>query len=259
MNIGRFLILMYHMICVPENLKEARYACPPQRFRQHLTTLLKLGYQALSLKQIEAALQTGTPLPERAVVITLDDGYEDNYTFAFPILQELNLPAIIFLVTDLIGKTNAWMSMSSFPAHPMLTWQQIKEMHRHGIEFGGHTLTHPRLTQLDEETAAREISECKQAIEDRLGAECRYFAYPYGLFDTRIRDLVEASGYRLACSTRSGFNHPGRDPYILHRIGVHGTDSAWKLKQKLTFGSNEASLLFPLKYYTQRLRERLGV
>lgn len=254
---NRFLILMYHMVREPENRLEARYACPPKRFRRHLQTLIELGYQPLPLTRIETALYDRTPLPEQAVVITLDDGHQDNYTFAFPILQELNIPATVFLVTGSMGKTNAWMAASGFPVRPMLSWEQIDEMHRHGIEFGGHTLTHPRLTQLDAETAMREISGCKQVIEDRLGVSCPYFAYPYGLYDPTIRSLVEAAGYRLACSTRAGFNSPGRDPYVLHRIEVYGTDPVWKLRQKLSFGSNEASLLLPLRYYASRLAARL--
>ncbi len=253
----RLVLLMYHMIREPETAKEARYACPPWRFRQHLLTLRRLGYALLSLADLERAFYQSAELPEPGVAITLDDGHQDNYSHAFPILQELEVPATIFLATSYLGQTNAWMAASGFPERPMLTWEQVQEMHRYGIAFGGHTLTHPRLTQLDERRAYREILGCKQAIEDRLGSPCQHFAYPYGLLDARVRDLVELAGYRLACSTRPGFNHLGRDPLVLHRIEVLGSDSPRMLAQKIRFGTNQAGYSFLMRYYLRRAKARL--
>ena len=90
-----------------------------------------------------------------------------------------------------------------------------------------------------------------------LGKEVRHFAYPYGLFNDAVRDAVIAAGYRAACSTRSGFNRPGEDPYLLRRIDVFGTDRLWQFRQKLRFGSNESSRLYALRYYASRLRSRM--
>ncbi len=253
----RFVILMYHMIQEPKTAKEARYACPPCQFRQHLLTLRRLGYAMLSLAHVERAFYHGAELPEPSVAITLDDGHQDNYFQAFPVLQEFNVPATVFLATSYLGQTNAWMAARGFPERPMLTWEQVEEMHRYGIAFGGHTLTHPPLTQLDERSAYQEILGCKQAIEDRLGTVCLHFAYPYGLLDARVRDLVESAGYRLACSTRPGFNHLERDPLLLHRIEVLGSDSPRALVQKIRFGTNEAGYGFLMRYYIRRVKARL--
>ncbi|HEB78305.1 MAG TPA: polysaccharide deacetylase family protein, partial [Methylothermaceae bacterium] len=248
---NRFLILMYHMIREPEDRREARYACPPDRFRRHLEALRRWGYQPVSLERIQTHLESGEPLPARSVAITLDDGFEDNYRNAFPILQDLAVPATLFLATGHLEKTNAWMR--GWPQHPMLNWNQIREMHRHGIGFGGHTVSHCHLDQVDEDRAREEIEGCRHTIEDRLGTACDHFAYPYGRFTDATVALVRRAGYRLACSTRSGFNHRGRDPFILHRIEVRGDDALWKLKQKLTFGTNEAGVTLPLRYYASRL------
>lgn len=252
---NRFLILMYHMVRKPKTSEEVRYACPPKRFYRHLAWL-KRHRPLVSLAQVEAALAGEANLPEGAVAITLDDGHGDNYTNAFPILQELEIPATVFLATGYLGKTNQWMR--SFSQFPMLTWEQVREMHRHGIAFGAHTVTHPRLPELDPKQAKQEISDSKRAIEDALGRPCRYFAYPYGALDNRCRQLVADAGFTLACSTRSGFNHLERDPLVLHRIEVTGSDALWKFKQKLTFGSHEANLMLPLRYYTLRLKIKLG-
>ncbi len=84
------------------------------------------------------------------------------------------------------------------------------------------------------------------------------FAYPYGLFDDDARAAVEAAGYRCACSVRSGFNGPGADRFLLRRIEVFGGDTVRQLRQKLKFGANEVSALYPVRYYAGRLSSRLG-
>jgi peptidoglycan/xylan/chitin deacetylase (PgdA/CDA1 family) len=253
----RFTILMYHMIRKPGTSREGRYACPPDRFRQHILRLREKGYSPISLREAGKALLEGTELPEKPVVITLDDGFEDNYTAAFPILSEFSVPATIFLSTGHLGRSNQWMSSSNFPQRSMMSWEMVSEMASHGIDFGAHTVTHPRLSELDNKAALSEISDSKKQIEDKLGRDCEHFAYPYGDLGPETPELVERAGFTLACSTRSGFNSQDRNPFLLHRIEVYGNDSVWKLMQKMTFGHNDASLLFPVKYYAGRLIARL--
>lgn len=252
----RFTILMYHMICEPETPQEARYACPPERFRQHMQSIRDKGFTPVSLAQAGRAINTGETLPEKAIVITLDDGFEDNYRHAFPIMSEFDIPATIFLATDYLAGENSWMQGDGFPNRAMLNWTQIKEMAKHGIDFGAHTASHPRLATLTKAEVVAELSESKLKIEDQLSTPCEHFAYPYGNFGEKTPGLVKAAGFTLACSTRSGFNNETRDPFVLHRLEVYGTDPVWKLMQKTTFGHNDASLLFPLKYYATQLKAR---
>lgn len=254
---NRFIILMYHIINNPETPEEVRYACPPECFDKHMQQLKSNGFNPVSLDQIEQHLLFDKPLPDKAVAITLDDGFEDNYTHAFPILAKHNIPATIFLISGLIDSTNKWMSSRAYSQRNMLNWQQISVMDQQLISFGAHTVTHPKLTELDNALADCEIRSSKKTIEDKLGKACKHFAYPYGLFNTDNRNSAEAAGFSLACSTRSGFNDSQRDPFSLHRIEVYGDDPWWKVKQKLTFGMNNASILFPAKYYTERLISRL--
>jgi len=150
------------------------------------------------------------------------------------------------------------MTSPTFSERKILSWSQIKEMADYGIEFGSHTVSHPRLNELGDEKVEQELTVSKQTIEEHLGKECAHFAYPYGLLTESTRDLVKNTGFKTACSTRSGFNNAERDPLILHRIEVYGNDPTWKLNQKINFGTNEASLLFPLQYYANRLLTRLG-
>lgn len=244
------------MISKPESDLEIKYACPPDAFEKHMSKLRQENFNLVSLKTIDDHINSGTAIPENSIAITLDDGFEDNYTHAYPILKKYNIPATVFLTTGHLGVSNNWMIKRGFPLRHMLNWEQITEMSKNDILFGAHTVNHPALPELDIERAYQEIIESKKAIEKELGCECNYFAYPFGLFSDRNRIQVKESGFNLACSTRSGFNTVERDPFVLHRIEVYGDDPWWKLKQKITFGINDASYLFPIKYYASRLQHR---
>jgi hypothetical protein len=84
-----------------------------------------------------------------------------------------------------------------------------------------------------------------------------HFAYPFGLFDERAVEAVEGAGYRTACSTRAGFNRHDEDRFLLRRIDVYGGDSLRRFRQKMRFGTNDASLTYPFRYYARRLGERM--
>jgi peptidoglycan/xylan/chitin deacetylase (PgdA/CDA1 family) len=190
--------------------------------------------------------------------VTFDDGFADNYSNAFPILQRYKVPAAVFLAVRSLGGENRWMSASGYPRRSMLNWTQIREMHSAGVDFGSHTLTHPRLSALDRDSARAEIHGAKQALEDKLGTAVDWFAYPYGDWSGETVALVREAGHSLACSTRPGFNREDVDPLLLRRIEVYGTDPAWKLLQKLRFGTNDASIFEPMRYYWKRVAARLG-
>ncbi|MDO9239513.1 polysaccharide deacetylase family protein [Methylicorpusculum sp.] len=253
---SRFVILMYHMISEPRTTTEKRYACPPQQFEKHIQMLLDNNYTPISIDQVWNYYSENIPLPDKAVLISLDDGFEDNYLNAFPVFKRYNIPAIIYLASGVIGHINTWMVAPAFSQRKMLSWEQIKEMSNEGIQFGSHTVTHSQLDKLSNDEAYQELIDSKQSIENHLGCECSHFAYPFGLFNEHTQKLVSDAGYKTACSTRSGFNNAERNPLILHRIDVYGTDSAWKLKQKLTYGINNSSLFYPMRYVYNRLIEK---
>ncbi len=247
------------MIQQPSTSAEARYACPPQQFEKHLRYIEHSHHTVVSLNEIERHLLNGTTLPDNAVAITLDDGFEDNYTQAFPMLQKYGMPASIFLATGTMGATNQWAQGRDFPERTMLNWRQIKEMSRFQISFGAHTVNHAKLTELDSSIATEEISVSKRHIEEQLSKPCSHFAYPYGLFTEQTPEIVKDTGFTLACSTRSGFNNSTTHPFVLNRTEVYGTDTVWRLKQKINFGINNPSRLLPLMYYSKRILAQIGL
>lgn len=254
---SRFVVLMYHMITEPGTKAESRYACPPKRFEQHMKFLHDNHYNVISLNDIESILKNKTKIPEKSVAVTLDDGFEDNYSNAYPTLNKYQIPATIFLTSGNMGGTNQWMSGKDYPKRPMMNWSQIQEMDNNGIYFGGHTVNHVKLSQIDSQTAGNEIKRDKNQIEDKLGHEIAYFAYPYGLFNNATANLTKAAGYTLACSTRSGFNNHKADPFIIRRLEVYGTDTIRALKQKIAFGVNDSEISYPIKYYWNRLKGKV--
>lgn len=245
------------MISEPETPQEQRYACPPKTLHKHMQYLRDNDYNIVDLDTIITHLSNKTPLSEKTIAVTLDDGFSDNYVNAFPIFQEFKIPATIFLATGVMEKTNIWMHTNGFPEHNMLSWAQIQEMHTQGISFGAHTVNHVKLPELTADAMLTELVDSKRKVEEKLQITVKHFAYPYGLLDDTAREMTAKAGYSTACSTRSGFNNLDTDPLILRRIEVYGTDSVRALKQKITFGVNNSDISFPIKYYLNRILDRL--
>ncbi|MGI6712534.1 MAG: polysaccharide deacetylase family protein [Bacillota bacterium] len=173
------------------------------------------------MTELVTAWQKKYPLPPKPVVITFDDGYLDNYIYAFPILKQYKLKATLFVVTETIGKTNIF-DQAWIPKNKMADWSQLKEMANSGIEIGSHTLDHPKLTQLSSAEALYQIRESKRKIESILFRPVSVFSYPHGDFNHKIAKLVQRSGYRAAVTVNRGIATPGKSRYKMKRISVNG-------------------------------------
>lgn len=195
------LFLVYHQISdLPDSLDPFRISVPPETFAQHMAYLHANNYTSMTLAAVVEKMRAGEPLPPRTVVITFDDGYLDNYTEAFPIMQKYGMTGTIYLVADCVGESAAWDGDIGRQL-PLMDWAQIREMRDYGVEFGSHTRTHPALDTLDLETARWEIATSKEVIEAGLGEPITTFAYPYENFNQDIMDMTAESGYLAACGT----------------------------------------------------------
>ena len=258
-------ILMYHMVRETDDPKEKRYCCHPKTFKRQMSYLKKAGYQVIGLEQLvhyiiltsQTSQQIRLTKSHKSVVITFDDGFADNYDNAFLVLKKYGFPATIFVVSQLVGKTNEWMHNNGYPQRKLLDWEELKKISENGITIGSHTTTHASLIDIETESARQDISNSKSELEDALGRSVNFFAYPYGLFNEQVEKLVVEAGYLGACSTRSGFNSEHANPFTLRRIEVYGTDTLWNFIWKLKFGTNEGAWTFPLKYYYSRILDRL--
>lgn len=221
-------ILMFHDI----SDRRGVISLSPTVFRSGLARLHEAGYKTVALEDVAECLhsvggtgphQAGTksqPLPEPALAITFDDGFETVYSQAFPILQQYGLSATIFLTVGDRPNTTSQARLPVQQGRAMLSWGEIREMHRHGISFGAHTLTHPDLRHIPPDRVETEICTSKEVIEDALGVAVPTFAYPYGYYDQGTRDIV-AQHFVCACSVRLGLVSAASDPYALERVDSH--------------------------------------
>lgn len=204
-------IMMYHHVAETGPLKLDTVS--PQRFEWHMAYLKKHRFNVLRLDALVQAIREGRYLPPRSVVITFDDGYEDNYTHVFPVLKKYSFPATIFVSSDL-------MDMPGY-----LTIAQMREMMAHGMDIGSHTRTHVYLPELTEQEQIEEIQGSKKRLEEILGVPVKYFAYPGGGFTERIKELVRGAGYDGACTTNRGYDRLNRDVFELKRVRFSNKDN----------------------------------
>lgn len=215
-------ILMYHKVNPDPRTGGLGLRVPPQKFARQMEYLAGHGFHTVSLTDVVDHFQKGKPLPLRPVVITFDDGYLDNYTYAFPILKKYGFTATIFVVANTVGKTNVFDAKIQ-PVNKMAGWRELKEMAGYGITIGSHTLDHPNLTRLSLEEARHQIKESKALLEAHLGRPVEVFCYPYGKYNHELARVVRESGYRAAVTTGQGLAGPGDDPFTLKRVRVKGS------------------------------------
>jgi len=215
---------MYHAFGAREE-RPSRFILPARRFACQMAWLSRLGYNVLGLEEFLGYRREGRLPPAPSVVITIDDGYQDNYTRAFPILRHHGFPATIFLVSQKLGQSNHWDEGSTLTGRPLLSLSQVREMFKAGIHFGAHTRTHPRLSTLGDREVQQEIQGSKQDLERMLDLPIQTFAYPYGDFDSRVKTVAEEAGFQGSCSVEGGTNSSKTPLHILRRTEMYGTDS----------------------------------
>lgn len=251
MTTNEIPILVYHRI-VPAPLHQSRHGIwvTTQNFRKQMRFLFLSGFNTISLDMLVSANKGIIQLPKKPIILTFDDGYQDNYLYAFPILKRYNFTATIFLVSKYIGGTNQWdripqeetvhspQSMVHSIEEPinLLSIDEIREMVKYGITFGAHTVTHSHLKQLSEEKALQEINQSKIEIEKIIGEEITSFCYPYGETNSTIKQIVIKAGFKCACACDT---EQINDLYELSRRQVFpktGMFGFWKKTQKWYHG-----------------------
>ena len=196
-------VLMYHRVLEDSATHSAHGIwVTAKRFAAQLRSLHKRGFQTITFRDFDKFMRGEQALPARPIVLTFDDGYEDNYTIAFPLLRQYGYRAVIFVVTDAQHRTNFW-DRGEVSAS-LLHSRQLQDFSRQGFEIGSHTVTHARLTTISAPAAQKELEESKESLEQLLGSEILSFAYPYGALDAGVKHLVEEAGYRFAAAADSG-------------------------------------------------------
>jgi peptidoglycan/xylan/chitin deacetylase (PgdA/CDA1 family) len=228
-------ILMYHHVA-PINYESRNpdLYVSPEQFELQLKYLSENGYKTIDFEELLDHWENNVPLPRKAIIITFDDGFENNYNHAFPLLKEYNTKGTIFLVTDFIGNFYTWTNKTSNPPESLLTWEQIKEMLSSGIKFGSHACTHKDLTKISEAEAYDQLKFSKEILEEKLKTKIVVLTYPYGSFNSKVIEITKKTGYECACSTIRGNRHTSKDKYTLKRVMIHHDTTLKRFQYYLT-------------------------
>ena len=206
-------IFIYHSVRahIPnESQLQDAYDITPELLERQLAYLQINGYTAITLDQLATDLETGTTSPiAKPVVLTFDDGWQNQYKNAFPLLKKYHMTATFYVFTNPIGKKPHF-----------LTWDELREMDKAGMTIGDHTLSHPYFRTLPPEEIKIEATESKKILESELGKPVLHFASPFGSTNPQIQQTLKDAGYKTARTTYKGIYHARTDLLKLRGILV---------------------------------------
>jgi peptidoglycan/xylan/chitin deacetylase (PgdA/CDA1 family) len=223
------LVLCYHAV---SDDWPADLAVTSTSFRQQLELVLERGYRSAIFSDALTAVESPT------VVITFDDAYRSVLEIARPLLASLGAVATVFAVTDFATSQRRlmWPGIDHWAGGAFqdelvgLTWDELASLRGEGWEIGSHTVSHPRLTTLDDQALAAELRDSKRVCEEALGVPCLSLAYPYGDVDQRVARAAADAGYRAAAALPARFHAP--EPFAWPRVGLYRPDSLRRFRVK---------------------------
>jgi peptidoglycan/xylan/chitin deacetylase (PgdA/CDA1 family) len=186
----------------------------PDTFDEEMAYLAAHNYHSISVAALLACLEQGQPLPPNPVIVTFDDAWGDIYTVGYPILQKYGLTATLFVPANWIENVDG-----------VLTWAQLEELQRAGMEIASHSMTHPYLTQSTPDMLTWELQDSKALLEKHSSKPVIALAYPFGLYDENVIQQTKTAGYRIAFTIEPGL-WASRDQLLqLPRLNIgYGTD-----------------------------------
>lgn len=211
-------VLLYHDLQPSYAPEKAVITITPQRFEEHISTLLKHGYTPVSFEDVYNASVGNYTLPQKPIIISFDDGYDTNYKYAFPIIQKYRVKTTIFVVVGTVGKV--------LETSVHFDWQQARIMQQSGlVSIQSHTYSHYDLATLNAFQLEREFRLSKYLIEKNLGTKCDIVAFPYGSCNQQVVDAAKRAGYKVTAQVGETGTNPlsdaGKVPFT--RITAYGS------------------------------------
>ena len=231
-------ILMYHMISGSLSKQKHRgLRVSPEMFERQVAWLKASDWTFIKASELFTEKAQG----DKRVAITFDDGYEDNYSQALPILKKYDACATLYLVTDRHERDwsvnkNAKHNSGDLMREAKLSDKQVAEMLASGVfELGGHTLTHCHLPSVDLATKTFEINECKKVLNATFATQVTSFAYPFGHYSDEDIKLCEAADFNTAVTTDEGIDTQP-NAFRLKRVKISGKDNFFAFKTRMRIG-----------------------
>jgi poly-beta-1,6-N-acetyl-D-glucosamine N-deacetylase len=209
-------VLIYHHV---SNTMPASTSISPERFAAHMDYLAKNNFRVVTLAELEEKIRDGEPLPDKTVAITFDDSYADVYASAYPVLKKYGWPFTFFVNTDSVGSGKLFV-----------TWDQLREMSKHGVTIANHTRTHLHMVRANKDENERqwlqriedEIDGAQKKIEQEIGTAPKVFAYPFGEYNAELKKLLKKKGY-IAFTQQAGVIDQDTDTQTLPRFPFGGS------------------------------------
>ena len=225
-------ILMYHQVGqpAPKGTPFRGLTVHPQSFRRQMTWLRRLGYRGLSMHELMPYL-----LGERqgkVVGITFDDGYQNVFDHALPVLRDCGFSATNYFVVNQIGHSNVWDHDLGIPPSALMNSDTVRRWHDSGMEVGSHTLDHPHLPELSPEIAVQQIRQSREELQALIDRPVTAFCYPYGEESADVRNMARQAGYTNATTTARGLARPDDDLFGLPRVTVARSTHLLRFLQK---------------------------
>ena len=262
---GPVPVLMYHHV---NKHKGDMVTVVPEVFERQMRYLNKAGYRTLRADELLSYIKGDLSFDGKVVMITFDDGWLDNYVYAFPVLRKYNINATIFIATDWIKE--GFDNISDLNSHihkhrearrlieqgeaykAILNWKLIREMSESGlVEFYSHTKSHRKASSMSEDELSEELQKSKQTIEKKLSKDCSYLCWPFGSYNETAVKIARATGYKAVFTTQPGVVKKDSDPFTLRRIVVKDSQ-LWFMKSMIIYSS---SLLSRCYIYMKGVRK----
>jgi peptidoglycan/xylan/chitin deacetylase (PgdA/CDA1 family) len=217
-------ILIYHSVRPyydSDTPAVRRYIATPDTLEKELAYLKDNGFTSVTFDDLASRLTRGTSLPSKPVIISFDDDWQSQYTYAVPLLKKYGFTATFYVWVVVVGMKNH------------MTWDEIRELSAAGMQIGCHTITHPYLTRVrDDDTLRRELLGAKQRIEAEIGKPVTSLAYPFGQYNEHVVAMAREAGFTSARSTWPGVVHSAEGLFSL--TGLIRTESTVSLVDTMT-------------------------
>lgn len=241
---SKLRVLVYHQVCPVDNLEPVQnpWCVSTKSFSEQMKLLSSGGYNVLSVSEALRHLQTHTPFPAKAVCITFDDGYQNNYIYAFLVLVQYGIIATFYVTTKYLGTDRPfdWIKPAGNAQNVLhqkpLNWQEITEMRECGMEFASHSHTHSDFSKIDHSRINWELFESQRVLSKHLDSPGNSYVCPYGIWGESsgaLKELLQHHGYSGAFLCKWGAITLKADRFDLPRIIIYGEDSIKTFKYKI--------------------------
>lgn len=236
----RVPVIMYHDVIEKRDRNAVWFDCTTDEFKVQMETIKSQGFTPISLDDLHKHLTAGTPIPEKSIVITFDDNYQGYYDRAYPILKSYGFPSAMFVHTGFVGNKEG--------LHPKMDWDTLKLLVQDPlVTIGCHTITHPKLADLDYATQEKELTESKSTLETQLGKKIDYLAYPEGSNNHTTQEISKTAGYTMAFSIVNGPAEESPSILCVNRYVHTRLDKALEDRENALKGGAQGIVHIPLK------------